>query len=199
MDCAGTLLVLGGLRGSLRLFRENFYPMLMAESQEHVLIVGAGPASETVAHTIRSKPQLGMKVVGFLDPDQATHGWTLGGIKVLGPPEAIVKHAGGLGIRTILVPATAIPGQRLRALAFACNALGVKVKVIPPLATLFSGAVDVRPRDVDIHDLLCREPVHLDSESIGRFLHDRVVLVTGTPAASARRFAARSSHSAPGN
>ena len=179
MDCAGTLLVLGGLRGSLRLFRENFYPMLMAESQEHVLIVGAGPASETVARTIRSKPQLGMKVVGFLDPDQATHGWTLGGIKVLGPPEAIGKHAGRLGIRTILVPATAIPGQRLRALASTCDGLGVKVKVIPPLATLLSGAVDVRPRDVDIHDLLCREPVHLDGESIGRFLRDRVVLVTG--------------------
>ena len=55
----------------------------------------------------------------------------------------------------------------------------MKVKVIPPLATLLSGAVDVRPRDVDIHDLLCREPVHLDGESIGRFLRDRVVLVTG--------------------
>ena len=179
MDCAGTLLVLGGLRGSLRLFRENYYPMWMAQSQERVLIVGAGPASETVARTIRSQPQLGMKVMGFLDPDQATHGWTLGGVKVLGPPEAIGKHAGRLGIRTILVPATAIPGQRLRALASTCNALGVKVKVIPPLATLLSGAVDVRPRDVDIHDLLCREPVHLDSESIGRFLRDRVVLVTG--------------------
>jgi FlaA1/EpsC-like NDP-sugar epimerase len=55
----------------------------------------------------------------------------------------------------------------------------VKVKVIPPLTTLLSGAVDVRPRDINIHDLLCREPVHLDSESIGRFLRDRVVLVTG--------------------
>ncbi|MBV8310008.1 MAG: polysaccharide biosynthesis protein [Planctomycetaceae bacterium] len=179
MDCAGTLLVLGGLRGSLRFFRENYYPMVMAQSQERVLIVGAGSAGETVAHTIRGQPQLGMKVVGFLDPDQATHGWTLGGVKVLGPPEAIGHHAGRLGIRTILVPATAFPGQRLRALASTCSTLGVKVKVIPPLATLLNGAVDIRPRDVDIHDLLCREPVHLDSESIGRFLHDRVVLVTG--------------------
>ena len=72
-----------------------------------------------------------------------------------------------------------MPGQHLRTLASTCNALGVKVKVIPPLATLLSGAVDVRPRDVDIHDLLCRPPVHLDGESIGRFLSDRVVLVTG--------------------
>ncbi|MGZ3488935.1 MAG: polysaccharide biosynthesis protein [Isosphaeraceae bacterium] len=178
MDCAGTLLVLGGLRGSLRFFRENYY-MMMAPSQERVLIVGAGSAGETVAHTIRGQPQLGMKVVGFLDPDQATHGWTLGGVKVLGPPEAIGHHAGRLGIRTILVPATVFPGQRLRALASTCSTLGVKVKVIPPLATLLNGDVDIRPRDVDIHDLLCREPVHLDSESIGRFLHDRVVLVTG--------------------
>ena len=179
MDCAGTLLVLGGLRGSLRLFRENYYPMWIAHRQERILIVGAGPASETMARTIRSQPQLGMKVMGFLDPDQATHGWTLGGVKVLGHPEAIGHHASRLGIRTTLVPATALPGQRLRALASTCSALGVKVKVIPPLATLLSGAVDVRPRDVDIHDLLCREPVHLDSQSIGRFLRGRVVLVTG--------------------
>jgi UDP-GlcNAc:undecaprenyl-phosphate GlcNAc-1-phosphate transferase len=86
MDCAGTLLVLGGLRGSLRLVRENCYPIWMAHRQERVLIVGAGPASETVARTIRSQPQLGMKLMGFLDPDQATHGWTLGGVKVFGPP-----------------------------------------------------------------------------------------------------------------
>jgi FlaA1/EpsC-like NDP-sugar epimerase len=179
MDCAGTLLLLGGLRGSLRLFRENCYPMLMARSLERVVIVGAGSAGETVARTIRSQPQLGMSVMGFLDPDEHIHGCKLGGVKVLGPPEAIGQHVGRLGIHTILVPAGAIPGQRLRKLTCICDTLGVKVKVIPPLATLLSGAVEVRLRDVDIHDLLCREPVRLDSESIGRFLRDRIVLVTG--------------------
>ncbi|MBV8194886.1 MAG: polysaccharide biosynthesis protein [Candidatus Dormibacteraeota bacterium] len=179
MDCAGTLLALCGLRGSLRFFREHYYPIGTAQTRERVLIVGAGAAGETVARTIRAQPQLGMKVVGFLDPDQATHGWKLGGIKVLGSPEDIEHHAGRLGIQSILVPATAIAGQRLRALESACSKLGVKTKVIPPLATLLSGSVDVRPRDVDIQDLLCREPVQLDHESISRFLHNRVVLVTG--------------------
>jgi len=179
MDCAGTLLMLGGLRGSLRLFREKIYPMMMLQPQERVLIVGTGSAGEAFAHILRSKPELGLKVMGFLDPDQATHGWTLDGVKVLGSPESIESHVGRMGIGTILVPSTSLPGRRLQSLVSVCGALGVKVKLIPPLTALLSGAVDVRPRDVDIRDLLCRDPVHLDSESIGNFLRDRVVLVTG--------------------
>ena len=62
-----------------------------------------------------------MKVVGFLDPDHATHGWTLAGVKVLGSPAAIGQHARRLGVQTILVPTTAFSAQDLRDLVSTCS------------------------------------------------------------------------------
>src|SRR5512135_3463967 len=179
MDWAGTILVLGGLRGSIRFFRERRYPMPLARPLERVLIVGAGEAGEAIARAIRGQSHLGLKVVGFLGTDRATHGWTLAGVKVLGTPASIRQHAPRLGVQKVLVPTSAISAQDLRGLVSTCGELGVKIQVIPALDALLTGAVVGRPRDVDIHDLLCREPVHLDGEAIGRFLHGRLVLVTG--------------------
>jgi len=179
MDWAGTILVLGGLRGSVRFFRERRYPMPSARPLEPVLIVGAGAAGEAIARAIRGQSHLGLKVVGFLATDRATHGWTLAGVKVLGAPASIRRHAPRLGVQKVLVPTSAISAQDLRDLASICGELGVKIQVIPALDALLTGAVVARPRDVDIHDLLCRAPVHLDGEAIGRFLHGRLVLVTG--------------------
>ena len=179
MDWGGTILTLGGLRGSIRFVRERHYPMPSARPLERVLIVGAGEAGGAIARAIRGQSHLGLKVVGFLDTDRATHGWTLAGVKVLGAPASLRRHASRLGVRKVLVPTSAISAQDLRDLVSACGELGLKIQVIPALDALLTGAVVVRPRDVDIHDLLCREPVHLDGEAIGRFLHGRLVLVTG--------------------
>ena len=179
MDWGGTILALGGLRGSMRFFRECHYPMPSARPLERVLIVGAGEAGEAIARAIRGQSHLGLKVVGFLGTDRATHGWTLAGVKVLGTPASIRQHVPRLGVQKVLVPTSAISAQDLRDLVSTCGELGVKIQVIPALDALLTGAVEIRPRDVDIHDLLCREPVHLDGEAIGRFLHGRLVLVTG--------------------
>ncbi len=67
MDWAGTLLVIGGLRGATRLFRERYHPMVTARSTERVLVVGAGEAGVELVNAIQRHPQLGMKVVGILD------------------------------------------------------------------------------------------------------------------------------------
>src|SRR5208283_4566994 len=64
-------------------------------------------------------------------------------------------------------------------LVTACNEIGVKVQVVPGIDDLVSGAVTLRPRDVNIQDLLHRDPVHLDGEAVGRFLRGRAILITG--------------------
>jgi FlaA1/EpsC-like NDP-sugar epimerase len=179
MDWAGTMCILGGLRGSVRSLRERYCPMLSTRPLERVLIVGAGEAGEILVREIRAQTHLGLKVVGILDTDRATHGWMLAGIKILGSPASLRQHAPRLGVQKVLVPTSAVSAQDLRDLVFTCGELGVKIQVIPALDDLLTGAVEIRPRDVDIHDLLCREPIHLDGEAIGRFLRGRLVLVTG--------------------
>src|SRR5260370_1060192 len=66
LDLAGTILVLGTLRGSTRLLRERYYPMLTTKPAERVLIVGASDTNMTLIRAIQTQPGLGMKVVGLL-------------------------------------------------------------------------------------------------------------------------------------
>ena len=179
LDWAGTVLVLGGLRGSTRLFRERYYPMIAARPVERVLLVGASDSVVTLAAEIQARPGLGMKVVGLLDPDDALHGRTLGGVDVLGHPRDVARHAEREGAVTVLVPSQPGSGREVRALVEACGRAALRVQVVPPLDAVLHGALTFQPRDVDIHDLLARDPVRLDGASVGRFLRGRTVLVTG--------------------
>jgi FlaA1/EpsC-like NDP-sugar epimerase len=179
MDWAGTTLVICGIRASSRLFRERYHPMITRQPPRRVLIVGAAAAGEALVRSLHSQPHLGLRVVGFLDPDVSTHGWTLGGVKVLGSPRDLSWHVARQRVESVLIPTPALNPRDVRDLVTTCTELGVKVQVLPGLDALLAGSLTVHPRDVDIHDLLCRDPVRLDGESIGRFLRDRVVLVTG--------------------
>jgi FlaA1/EpsC-like NDP-sugar epimerase len=177
MDWAGTLLVIGGARGATRLYRERYHPMVTARSTERVLVVGAGEAGVELVSAIQRHPQLGMKVVGILD--RSSRGQVLAGVKVLGPPEDVRRHATAHRAKTVLIPIPATPPPEVRGLKAACATAGLKVQAVPGFGALVTGGLTVRPRDIDINDLLSREPVRLDDASVGNFIRGRVVLVTG--------------------
>ncbi len=180
MDWAGTLLVLCGARGFQRLIHERYYFTAVSNRRaERALIVSAAEAGEAIIRTIHSQPYLGLKIVGVLDPDRATHGRILAGVRVLGSPEDVGRHAARHQAKVVLIPTPAVPPREVRALMTACCEAGLKARVVPGFDALLTGAMTVQPRDIDIHDLLCREPVRLDNESVGRFLCGRTVLVTG--------------------
>jgi FlaA1/EpsC-like NDP-sugar epimerase len=100
-------------------------------------------------------------------------------VRVLGGTDRVVFHARQVGARDILVISGAITGQHLRDLIERCKASGLTLKVIPAMDDLLSDTYHVQIRDVDINDLLRREPVELSSEKIERRLAGRTVLVTG--------------------
>jgi FlaA1/EpsC-like NDP-sugar epimerase len=179
MDWAGTILLLGGVRGSVRLFREHYYPMFASRRVRRVLVVDSSEAALALVRAIHGQPRLGMRVVGILDPDPGQRGRTRAGVKVMGSPDDVQQFVARLRVETVLIPTPTVPAHQIRAVVAACGAVGVKVQVVPGFDTLLSGDVVVQPRDVDIHDLLSREAVRLDGESVGQFLRRRVVLVTG--------------------
>jgi len=179
MDWAATLLFVGGVRGSTRLFRERYYPMLSTQRKQRVLVVGASEDGVVLVRAIQGQGSLGMHVVGFVDADTKLVGRNLAGIKVLGRTANVASLATRHKVDTVLVQTSTVSIPDLRAILSDCSAVGVKVQVVPAIHALLAGSVSIRPRDVDIHDLLCREPVQLDGESIGHLIRDRVVLVTG--------------------
>jgi FlaA1/EpsC-like NDP-sugar epimerase len=173
------VLALCGARGSVRLLRDRYVPLLRGRRLSHVLVIGAGEAGEALVRQVGAQPQLGLKIIGILDPDPATHGRMLAGVRVLGDPSDLARIAARRHVEAVLIPTPAVPAREVRALAHACDAAGLKAQVVPGFDALISGTLTVQPRDVDIQDLLCREPVRLDGAAIGRFLEGRVVLVTG--------------------
>jgi FlaA1/EpsC-like NDP-sugar epimerase len=179
IDLAGTILLLASLRGGLRLLRERHHPWLTRTSLRPVLIVDASDTGLALARELRAQPQLGMKVVGFLDEYPKLRGRVLGGIPVLGTPAEVRRHAERRGVRTVLVPTPTVPPRVVRTLVEACAGTDVDLQIIPGFDALVNGCYDLQPREVDINDLLCREPVQLDNRSVESYIDGRTVLVTG--------------------
>jgi len=179
LDWAGMVLLLGGLHAGTRLFREHFYPMIMTRPPKRVLVVGASEAGVALIHELRGQSRSAFKVVGILDPDRSLKGRVLAGVEVLGTLEDVRRHAVLHRAKAVLVPTPSTAARQVRQLVSACSEVGVKVQVVPGLNSLLEGAFNIAPRDVDIQDLLCREPVQIDCRSIVGLLRGRVVLVTG--------------------
>lgn len=179
LDCGAMILLFGGLRSSWRFVREHVWPTLADDGSRPALMVGVEPHSESLVRQIHNNPHLKCRIVGFLDGNHLHHGSCLGGVPFLGSPEQAVPIARKHGVREILVIAHSISGRRLRELMDQCQRAGIDVKMIPALDELLNHPYHLQIRDVNINDLLRREPVQLDSEAIGRMLRDRCVMVTG--------------------
>ena len=179
LDWAMTILTIGGLRSIWRLTREEFRAWLVPKRCRKALIVGANPSGEYLARQLLDGQRYGYIAAGFLDDDPRRHGTRLVGVRVLGGTDRAVIHARQVGARDILVISGVITGQRLRDLMERCKTASLNLKIIPAMDDLLSDSYQVQIRDVDINDLLRREPVQLSSEKIEQRLAGRTVMVTG--------------------
>jgi FlaA1/EpsC-like NDP-sugar epimerase len=179
LDWGLTILVLGCLRAFMRLVREELRPRLFGGEYNKALIVGANQSGETLARHLLADHRLKYLVVGFLDPDSHRYGSTWGGIPVLGSPNDTVRIAGLADASHVLVISGLLVGGELRRLVDDCKVAGLTLKVIPALDELVTGNYSVQLRDVNINDLLRREPVVLNSDAISTLVAGRTVMVTG--------------------
>ena len=178
LDCLFTILLLGALRASWRLVRTSWWPMRRREQRDAIL-VGAGHASGILAHQIQSHPQSQYRIKGFVDPDPASRGMRLGGIPVLGSTDDIQRIAVACRASVVLVISGTLAGHHLRLLMQACDSAGLALKIIPPIEDLFEGNRELPVRNVEITDILRREPVQLSEEAIAGLIEGRTVMVTG--------------------
>lgn len=182
LDFAGTILVLGGVRVSTRLYRERYAPIIEAHKGERtaeaVLVAMASNASLTIIRELREHRSLNMRVVGIVDPNPHLHDRMVGGVPVLGWVEDLPKLVKSRKIKAILAPIPAASATALRTLSEKTPA-DIRLLVVPGMDAVLSGNFAFQPRDVDIHDLLCREPVCLQAEPINLFLQGKTILVTG--------------------
>jgi FlaA1/EpsC-like NDP-sugar epimerase len=177
----GILIVamLGAVRASWRMFREVFHPMLNSKDCRWALLVGTDLSNGILAYQIQSHFRLPYRVRGFLSTDALDAATHVGQIPILGSLENVNQISIAYGVTDVLVVAGTLPGPRLRQLMEACESDGLKLKIIRPLEDRLGGDDHVPIRDIEINDLLGRDPITLDTENIDKLLEGKRVMVTG--------------------
>ncbi|WP_245522674.1 polysaccharide biosynthesis protein [Thermanaerovibrio velox] len=177
IDGALSLIFLGGARMLVRIRNEKNHH---GDGTRPVLIVGAGSAGVSMAKEIQRNPQSRMTVAAFLDDDPRKQGLTFAGVPVVGTLDQLPQSVRKVGAQEVLIAIPSAPGSLIRRVFEAARQAKVKARTVPSLEEILSGKLSIDYiRDVQVEDLLRREPVKLDLEEIGRYLTGRTVLITG--------------------
>jgi FlaA1/EpsC-like NDP-sugar epimerase len=185
----GTLLAFGGTLG-LRLARRTMYERYekkqkqanhpMGRDLKPVLLIGAGRAGMLTAKEILGRGDIDLNIKGFVDDDPNKKGAVIGGIRVLGTTQDLARLVRDLDVDHVIISIAQTSRREFRRILDICEAVPVKVRTIPGLYEILQGKVKVsRIRDVQIEDLLGREPVQLEEQNIIGFLTGKSVMLTG--------------------
>jgi FlaA1/EpsC-like NDP-sugar epimerase len=192
LDWILSFIFIGGIRVAIRfllsekerglhfLFHSPFSQRKLTRPQKRLLIIGAGDAGEKMLREIRDNAKLNYDVVGFLDDDPNKKGMKIHGVPVLGPVPKIHKLAYDADMDEILIAVPSASAKQMRRIIEACEATGLKSRTTPGIGELIDGRVSFKTiREVSFEDLLGRDPIDLDMKSIGDYLTDKVILVSG--------------------
>jgi FlaA1/EpsC-like NDP-sugar epimerase len=185
-----TALAFGGALG-LRVLRRAVYESAhtrrgtreragLEHRRRPVLLIGAGHAGMLAAKEIRGRGDADLAIKGFIDDDRNKAGSMVQGVRVLGTTADLPRLVRDLDIDHVILTIAQTSRRDIRRIVGVCEQIPIKIRVIPGLYELLHGHVEVTHiRDIQVEDLLGREPVELDFEGISQFLGGKTVMVTG--------------------
>jgi FlaA1/EpsC-like NDP-sugar epimerase len=181
IDFLFTLILVAGARLLVRLVVER--PSKGSRVPKHeVLIVGAGSGGQMVVRELRLNPALGATAIGFVDDDPRKRGMRMiGGIKVLGATDEIAPILDETDPDEVIIAIPSAPGTLRAKVVAACRERRIRVRTLPTVFELLRGGVQLNKqlRDVQVEDVLGREPIVVEIDRVGAYLQDKIVLVTG--------------------
>lgn len=177
---------LGGMRFSYRILRRlqadgfSFKKLKQTHQDTRVLIIGAGEAGYLTSKEISKGVGLKKTLVGFIDDDPHKQGRLINGVKVIGRIADIDRIVDEYLVDEIIMAMPSASSKRKREILELCKNLKIKMRILPGVFELIDGKVDIKKiRDVEIEDLLGRDPVKLDDSKIREYIKGKRVLVTG--------------------
>jgi FlaA1/EpsC-like NDP-sugar epimerase len=178
-DLFTTFLLLAGLRMLIRLYHEEFCTVESGRLKR-LLIVGAGNTGVTLLGDIHKKKVAEYEIVGFIDDDPSKQGTFILGLPVLGTVEDLPKICKKHDIEEIAIAMPSATHRQRRRVVQVCEGIKIRFNTVPAYSDIVSGKLQVSQiRNVDINDLLGREAVELDLQSIEAFLKNKVIFVSG--------------------
>lgn len=172
------LILMGAVRFGWRVFRSNRFND--AGEKSRVVIIGAGDCGVLIARELTNPAFTDWELVGFMDDAAEKQRMHILGVPVLGSRNEIQEVVEKYGVAQFIIAMPSAPKKEISALINLALATGAKVKMIPAINDLITGKISVKAiRDVEVEDLLGRDPVVSDLEGIANYVQDKVVLVTG--------------------
>ncbi len=178
IESALVLLAIGGNRFASHIL--SWQHPVQEQPLRRTLIIGGGDTGAHILREIKSKPKLAIEVVGFLDNDKEKIGQTIYGVPVLNTSHNIAQAIAQLKIQQVIIALPNALGKIVREIVQTCEKAKVQTKIVPTISEVLSGTVKISQlRDVQIEDLLRREPVDTDFEAVRELIRGKTVIVTG--------------------
>ena len=167
-------------RFSYRFFRSVKHKSENRKNSTSVMVIGAGEAGNVIIKEIVNSNYSTMVIRCIIDDDRSKWGHYIQGIRVVGGRDKIIECADLYDIEEIIVAIPSLSRSDLRKLLDLCKETNCKLRSLPGVYQLVNGEVNVsKLRDVEVEDLLGRDPIAVDLDQIAGYVSDKTVLVTG--------------------
>ena len=151
-----------------------------AAEMHRVMVVGAGAAGNVLIKEIRNSRYIHKKVVCAIDDDRDKIRSFIHGVKIMGNRYEIPRLAKELAVDEIIIAMPAVSQKEIKGILDICKETGCEMKRLPGIYQLVNGDVSVaKLKDVDVNDLLGRDPIEVDLDSILGYVENKVIMVTG--------------------
>ncbi|WP_291632286.1 nucleoside-diphosphate sugar epimerase/dehydratase [Clostridium sp.] len=174
------VITLGGIRIIYRITEQNKGEKKHCDKNLNILIVGAGDAGALLVKEIKKHSELNYYIVGLIDDDESKKGKIINDIRVLGGRDKIISICEENSVEEIIITMPSADFKTKTEILNICKQTKCKLKTIPGIYEIVDEKVNISElRDVNIEDLLGREPIKLCNEEIDKYIKEKTILVTG--------------------
>ncbi|EMN7728231.1 polysaccharide biosynthesis protein [Bacillus cereus] len=172
------LLLIGGSRFVWRMFRDTY--ITKATDKKRTLIIGAGSAGTMVVRQLQHNKEADLYPIAFVDDDRNKQKLEIYNVPVVGTTNHIQEIVEDNDIEHIIIAIPSLNRGQINEIFEKCRKTKAKTQIVPMLEDLLDGKLSVNEfRDVQVEDLLGREPIKLDDAGIGEKITSKTILVTG--------------------
>ncbi|WP_028783994.1 polysaccharide biosynthesis protein [Thalassobacillus devorans] len=184
------IILIGGIRLAWRYYNTYGFNFALGqkkmnqtgknEDKKRTLIVGAGSAGQMLARQMKGNEQQDINLIGFIDDNFTLHHLSVNNVPVLGNTKDLARVVEEKSINHIVIAMPSVERERVKEIITEAQSIVASVQTLPMIEDIALGNVSVSQiRDVSIEDLLGRDPVELDIDSISNEIHGQTVMVTG--------------------